>query len=205
MRIRRNVESAQRPEAQPALEPDARRERARRLTADVRRTRMKVKKIRKDVTALTARDFELHPVWEFALDEESEPDQSETTMRPYEFTGPLVSLGGGLMVRARFVLADGTHMPGCLTLPTESDTSLAALQPVILAPRGHVLFWLGRLPGERELVAMSYALLERSSPSQVFPIRFESDVPLARGPLRGELPGFLVLDDLVSMRTRAIT
>jgi hypothetical protein len=40
-----------------------------------------------------------------------------------------------------------------------------------------------------------YAKLGRS-PSQVFPVRFESDVEVRGGPLKGTIPGFLFISDV---------
>jgi hypothetical protein len=35
-------------------------------------------------------------------------------------------------------------------------------------------------------------------------LRFESDVALVGGPITGELPGFMVLEDFTTMRTKVI-
>jgi hypothetical protein len=53
-----------------------------------------------------------------------------------------------------------------------------------------------------EQLAAYYARLDKTASAQVFPIRFRSEVPLLRGPITGEIPGFLVLgDDYQSVRT----
>ena len=53
-------------------------------------------------------------------------------------------------------------------------------------------------------IAASYARLGKSSASQVFPLRFESDVPLVGGPITGELPGFMILENFKTMRTKVV-
>jgi hypothetical protein len=60
------------------------------------------------------------------------------------------------------------------------------------------------LAPDQAQIAASYARLGRSSASEVFPLRFESDVELVGGPVTGELPGFMVLEDFTTMRTRVI-
>src|SRR5882724_9722481 len=42
--------------------------------------------IRKQVYELTLEDLVAFPAWEFALDEEGEPDQDEATVRPFPFS-----------------------------------------------------------------------------------------------------------------------
>jgi hypothetical protein len=54
--------------------------------------------IRKQVYDLRLEDFERHPVWEFALDEEGEEGQDEATVRPYSVAGPADSAEGTLVV-----------------------------------------------------------------------------------------------------------
>jgi len=44
----------------------------------------------------------------------------------------------------------------------------------------------------------------RETAKQVFPPRFESDVELAGGPVRNRVPGFLVMEDFQSRRTRTV-
>jgi len=40
--------------------------------------------------------------------------------------------------------------------------------------------------------------------TQVFPARFESDVELVGGPVKDSLPGFLVLDDFETRKTKIV-
>jgi hypothetical protein len=161
-------------------------------------------RIRKQVYDLTVADLEQYGVWEFALDEEGEEGQDEATVRPYESHGPINPSEGMFIVRARLGLADGTQLKGYLTPPVQGDSSLGTLQPAVVVSGGQVSFWCGMLEPERGHIAASYARLGKASASQVFPLRFESDVALVGGPIVGELPGFMVLEDFATMRTKVI-
>jgi hypothetical protein len=165
---------------------------------------MSGQRIRKPVNELTASDFLAAPVWEFALDEEGEEGQDETTVRPYPINGELDTTEGMFVIRARFALADGTIMQGYLTPPTPDDSGLGTLQPIILTPHGQVMFWWGSITPEPAHVAESYSRLGKTSPAEVFPVRYESAVPLKGGKVRGEVPGFLILEDFRTMRTRVV-
>lgn len=166
---------------------------------------MAVQRVRKQVYELTADDLEQHPVWEFALDEEGEEGQDEATVRPFEIKGPLDSSEGMFIVRAWLTLADGTRLRGYLTPPIQGDSSLGTLQPAAVAKSGQVSFWCGMLAPQPGLIEASYALLGKSSSSLVFPLAFESDVALVGWALKGSIPGFLVLEDFQTMRTRVVT
>ena len=155
---------------------------------------MSVSKVRKPVFKLELEDLDLSPIWEFALDEEGEPDQDETTVRPYPCPGALAPADGMFVVRARFQLADGTTMSGYVTPPVQDDDGLGTLQPIIVTAAGQVAFWHGMHVPTPEEIGESYRRLGKSSPDQVFPIRFESVVEIVGGAVRGELPGFLVLE-----------
>jgi hypothetical protein len=161
-------------------------------------------RVRKQVYDLTVADLEQHGVWEFALDEEGEEGQDEATVRPYKVHGPLDPAEGMFIVRARLSLADGTRLTGYLTPPVQGDSSLGTLQPAVVVAAGQVSFWCGMLEPEPAHIAASYARLGKSAASQVFPLRFASDVALIGGPITGELPGFMVLEDFKSMRTKVI-
>jgi len=161
-------------------------------------------RIRRQVYELTPEDLDGHAVWEFALDEEGEAGQDEATVRPYQPNGALDPSDGMFVVRARLKLADGTKVRGYLTPPVQGDSGLGTLQPAVVVDGGQVSFWCGMLAPESGQIAASYARLGKSSASEVFPVRFESDVELVGGPVAGELPGFSVLEDFKTMRTRVL-
>jgi hypothetical protein len=52
-------------------------------------------------------------------------------------------------------------------------------------------------------LAHSYELLGKDAGS-VFPIRFESEVELVGGSAKGSVPGFLVLEDFQTRKTKTV-
>lgn len=156
------------------------------------------------MSEISRRDLDEHPVWEFASDEEQIQGQDETTVRPFIVSGELDPSAGMFVLRARFRLADGTEMTGYLTPRVPPDSGLDSVQPVIVTDEGQVLFWFGVIePGRTELIDL-YRRLGKALESEVFPIRFASDVPFTGGPMRGEIPGFMVLEDWRTNRIRVV-
>ncbi len=160
-------------------------------------------RIRKQVYELTLDDLNQFPVWEFALDEEGEEGQDEATVRPCEVLGSLDPSAGMFIVRAMFTLADGSKMQGYLTPPARGDGGLGTLQPVVVSPRGQVMFWYGVVAPDDAHVAESYQKLGRGA-DKVFPVEVTSQMDLAGGPVRCVVPGFLVLEDWKTGRTRTV-
>jgi len=157
-------------------------------------------KIRKQVYELTVDDLMEFPVWEFALDEEGEEGQDEATVRPSTAPLPLDCSEAMCIVRALFSLADGTRHIGYLT-PGHAADDLGAIQPLIITPHGHVIFWMG---AARDDTGPFYEKLEKRA-EQIFPITFKSDVPLVGGVVFGSIPGFLHLTDWKSGRVEIVT
>lgn len=162
-------------------------------------------RIRKQVYELTVFDLERTPVWEFALDEEGEEGQDEATVRPYEFQVAVDPAAGMFIVRAHLVLADGTRLKGYVTPPPPGETDLGCIQPQAVVPDGQVSFWCGIMEPEPSALAIAYARLGKTSAADVFPLMYESDVPIVGGPIVGTVPGFLVIEDSKTMRTRVIS
>lgn len=160
--------------------------------------------IRKQVYELAPQDLERFAVWEFALDEEDEEGQDEATVRPYEPNGRLDPSDGMFIVRARLQLADGTRMLGYLTPANHAEVDLGTVQPSIVTQDGQVSFWCGVITPEPAQLAACYARLGKFSPGEVFPIRFQADVDIVGGPIEGEVPGFMVLEDFKASEARVI-
>jgi hypothetical protein len=157
--------------------------------------------MRKQVYDLTAADLAAHPVWEHCLDEEGLPNQDEATVRPFEKNGEPLQYDGLLVVRATLTLANGTRFPGYVYYVPETPPMgdvhygpIADLQPQAITPHGQVMFWYGALVPTREVIAEVYAKLGADA-AGVFPVRYVSEVPLATGPISGELKGFYYLVD----------
>ncbi len=161
-------------------------------------------KIRKQVYELSPDDLSKFPVWEFALDEEGEEGQDEATVRPYEVSGALDPSDGMFVVLASFTLVDGSRMQGYLTPPVQGDDSLGTSQPVIVTDHGQVGFWCGIMSPSPEQLAQNYRTLGRDA-ARTFPLRFESQIELVGGPVRGTLAGFMVLEDSRTGTVRTLT
>jgi hypothetical protein len=159
--------------------------------------------VRRQIYELTPSDLETFPVWEFNLDQTAGSGQDELTVRPFIASGPLDPADRMFVVQAMFTLIDGSTMRGYITPPGRGDAGVGALQPIIVTDQGQVRFWCGTsAPGAKRL-ARSYELLGKEA-KQIFPLRFESEVELADGPVRGSVPGFLVMEDFQSRRTRTV-
>ncbi len=160
-------------------------------------------RVRRQIHELTPLDLETFPIWEFNLDETAKGGQDELTVRPWVASGPLDPADRMFVVRAVFTLADGSMRRGYVTPPGRGDASVSALQPIIVTDQGQVRFWCGTsVPGPKRL-ARSYQLLGKEA-QQIFPLLFESEVELAGGPVRGSIPGFLVMEDFQTRRTRTV-
>jgi hypothetical protein len=151
-------------------------------------------KIRKQAYQLTPEDMVRFPVWEFALDEEGAPDQDEATVRPVQSDGPIDPSLGTFLVKASFVLADGTAFVGYVT-PSSGAGAADTVDPIILSASGPIFFWCGIIAPTPDEISESYKRLNKNAAAEVFPIRFCADVSLVNGPLSGQVPGFLVMDD----------
>jgi hypothetical protein len=158
---------------------------------------------RKQVYELTLDDLNKFPVWEFKLDEDGAEGQDEATVRPYLPSGALDPADRMFVVKALFTLADGSKMQGYFTPPARGQEGIGTLQPIIVTDRGQVRFWCGTAAPDSKRLAHSYALLGKDA-KHVFPVQFESEVELAGGLVRGIAPGFLVLEDFQTRRTRTV-
>jgi hypothetical protein len=166
-------------------------------------TEIKAARIRKQIYELTPGDLSTFPIWEFRLDSEGEEGRDESTVRPHIPSGPLDVVDRMFVVRTVFRMVDGSIMRGYITPSRGDDASIGTLQPIIVTDRGQVRFWCGTAePGPKRL-ARSYELLGKEA-KQVFPVQFVSDVELVGGPITGIVPGFLVLEDFQTRKTKTV-
>lgn len=165
------------------------------------------KKVRKQVYDLTLDDMNRYPVWEYALDEEGRHGQDEATVRPV----PVEKMDleqSSYIVRARFLLADGTAAIGTVTvsglpdngtIKIEGDSDQnAKRQPVIITSSGQVVFWFGGMTPRGKEIADAYFALGCKSPEAVFPITYKVDVIMPEGPVGGRIGGFQYLESKTS-------
>ncbi len=146
-------------------------------------SRLPTLRSRKPVQELTLADFDRFPVWEYALEEESVPD--ETWVRPTE----RVRIGRGLysqLVRSAFWTARGQPIPGFMIVSTYDAAPHVAVGAVV-EPSYLPLPALSRREAARRhatwdlRVRINFLRGLRRRESTVFPIRYELQVPVGRG------------------------
>lgn len=137
--------------------------------------------------------LERHDVWEFALDEEGEDDQDEATVRPYKRSGKLNPDKGMFVVKAEFIASNGKRYTGYVTPPVQGDSSIGTIQPIIVLPDGQVSFWNGMFILSKDKILRNYKILWVQNPNELFPIKFQSSVPITTGPVQSTISGFMYL------------
>jgi hypothetical protein len=160
-------------------------------------------KIRKQVYDLTIDDLTHNPVWEFALDEEGDEGGDEATVRPRSVDGAVDPSAGMLIISATFTLNDGSTRSGYLTPPFQGDSSLGALQPVVVTDQGQIGFWHGVIAPTPEQIAVAYERLQ-SNAERTFPIRFQANLPTTEELIAGTIDGFYVLEDFSTGLTTTV-
>jgi hypothetical protein len=159
-------------------------------------------RIRKQDYELNLLDLRQFPVWEYALDEEQDKGQDERTVRPYLASSSVDPHKAYLIVRASFHLIDNTQMVGYIRPVRLSGPKFMApvvpvdMNPVIVTEKGQVVFWYGASKPDSEEISQNYHLLKKK-PSNVFPIRFVSDVEVMDSIAEGTLEGFLYCNENV--------
>lgn len=138
--------------------------------------------MRKGYTKFTREDFEESPVWEL--------QHALTTAEPYKGEIPFkADPSRAFFVRTRFTLADKTRMTGW-TMICVPPYEVNGLNPTILTDQGPVdLTKLAKQPKQKD-VEEAFRRIGKTA-EKIFPLQFESDVPVPKGPARGEMKGFL--------------
>ena len=154
------------------------------------------------VWELTLENFAAHPVWEQKVEDDWDWDNFDPLDQflPYGGESPVdVASFDRCLVAARFTLADGTVLPGYF-VPDTSEYTPSYFFAVIFTAEGPVHSWFtsprqgGIYQPTPEELASNYAKLGRAA-AAVFPIHFESSVPLINGPTGGTLHGFYYDDE----------
>ncbi|HEY5914014.1 MAG TPA: ankyrin repeat domain-containing protein [Verrucomicrobiae bacterium] len=138
--------------------------------------------MRKGYTKLTKEDFADFPVWEL--------QGSLTTAEPYKDKIPFkADRFRAFFVRTAFTLADKTKMTGW-TMICVPPYELHSLSPTILTGDGPVdLTKLAKQP-KRKDIERACSRIGRTV-AEIFPLEFQTDVPVPDGPARGRMTGFL--------------
>jgi hypothetical protein len=157
-------------------------------------------RIHKQDYDLTAADLAQYPVWEYALDEETNEGQDSRTVRPYTMLVPLDPRQSRFIVRATFHLADGTKMTGYIKPIILDEIGLMKplvpidMHPIIVTERERVTFWYAASKPDRDEIEQNYVRLNKG-PSEVFPIKFAADIEVVDSITEGSLEGFLYCDE----------
>ena len=154
-------------------------------------------KIRKQDYHLTLEDLTMYPAWEYALDEEEEAGKDERTVRPYPKAPPLDPQEAYFIVRASFILSNGSMEKGYITPRSAESEAFEHVIPydlgaVILTDRGRVYFGYGNKKPGADTISRNYEILGQPKES-VFPIHFKADVEIV-GIAEGTIKGFLYFE-----------
>lgn len=138
--------------------------------------------MRKGYTKLTTEDFAEYPVWEL--------QGSLTTAEPYKGKMPFkADRFRAFFVRTAFTLADKTKMIGW-TMICVPPYELHSLSPTILTGVGPVdLTKLAKQPKRKDIEQACSRIGRRVA--EIFPLEFQTDVPIPEGPARESMTGFL--------------
>lgn len=127
---------------------------------------------RKPVDALTSEDLAAFPIWEFALDEEDDPERDDTWVRPVR--GARVPRGAAsLSVAADIEMASGMRCGGFVGISTIDDVEVNAL---VLLRQGEYLFVTAGSPETHAELCAALGVRE----AEVLPLRYRLRV-LVRG------------------------
>ena len=136
----------------------------------------------KQVDELTLDDLKKHSVWQFCLDYEGVDDVDEATVRPSperETVNPKEAL---YVVKANFVLKDGTEYLGYLTpLEKSEKNGIGIIQPTIITKNGQVSFW----KVDKEERNRNQQILGKDD--DVFPIQYKSHIKTTGQKISGEI------------------
>lgn len=145
-------------------------------------------KIRIQFEDFTIDKFEIAPIWEFAIDEEGEDEQDETTLRPC-FGLTIADPSDGLcIVKTEFETASGKKYFG-LCSPS-FELKLDEVQPYMYTENGILSFWFGMLEPTRQIIDDLYKQFNETKET-LFPIKFKSVVPTKGAKLQGQINGFM--------------
>jgi hypothetical protein len=159
-------------------------------------------KIRIQDFNLTFSDLMQFPAWEYALDEEEIEGQDERTVKPYLALHPLDLSDAYFIVRASFILADGTSYKGYMKPQSVDRINVSDfmsviipydLSPIIVLGKEHIHFQYGPKKPKAEEMQKVYDLFAKR-PYDIFPINFFSDVEVSSSIHEGKLDGFMYFD-----------
>jgi hypothetical protein len=150
----------------------------------------KDQKIRIQFEDFELKHFDISSIWEFAIDEEGEENQDETTLRPARNFTIADPSEGMLLVKTQFETVKGKKYFGFCSPAFEIN--FGKIQPYILTNREKLPFWFGMFQPEQEYLEKFYAQLNETA-NTLFPIKFKALTPTKGVKLEGLIEGFMYL------------
>lgn len=149
---------------------------------------------RRQVEELTSDDLRTFPAWWFPPPDGRLSGPDASTVIPADATaadgdGACEFPDGRWLLRARFVLADGSELDGHVSYTTGERTDFASQEPTLCGPGGQAPLWHGILVPDAEHVARLLAALGRRR-GAVFPLRWHAALHPVGQDLDGEAQGF---------------
>lgn len=145
-------------------------------------------KIRVQFEDFQPKHFDIAPIWEFAIDEECEDNQDETTLRPAYHLTIADPSEGLLVVKTQFQTADGKKYHGLCSPAFEYN--FGDIQPYLYTENGVLSFWMGIMQPDIEYIDKLYRQFNFTADS-LFPIIFKALTPYKGAPLEGQIDGFM--------------
>ncbi|MDZ4823500.1 MAG: hypothetical protein SH856_08580 [Flavobacteriales bacterium] len=133
-------------------------------------------------------NFDIAPIWEFALDEAGEDGQDETTLRPCFGLAVADPADGLSVVKSEFLTAAGKKFYGLCTPAFEFR--LDEIQPYMFTDNGMLSFWFGMLEPTQQSIDELYKQFNENKDT-LFPIKFKSVVPTKGAKLQGQIDDFM--------------
>ena len=138
--------------------------------------------MKKGFTKLTKKDFEEFHVWEL--------QNSLTTVEPYKGEIPFkADKFRVFFVRAKFILADKSKILGWIMICVP-PYDVYSLSPTIITDAGPVSLTRSLKQSNQKNLDESFRRLGKSA-SKIFPLQFETAVPVPNGPVTVEMSVFL--------------
>ena len=132
--------------------------------------------------------FDIALVWEFAIDEEGEEGQDETTLRPCYGLTVADPADGLCIVKTEFETAAGKKYFGLCSPAFEFN--MGYIQPFMFTDNTVVSFWFGvREPSQLSIDEIYKQLGETKD--TFFPVKFKSVIPTKGVKLQGQIDGFM--------------
>jgi hypothetical protein len=151
---------------------------------------------RRQLQDLTADDLAAHAAWWFPPEDGHLTGPDACTVMPMDASaagegGACEFPSGRFLLRADFVLADGTATVGHVSYVAGETVDLTTQEPTLCVPAGQVPLWHGQTVPDGAFVARLLALAGRPREA-LFPLRWRATLHPTEFEITGEAAGFFV-------------